>query len=281
METPAHLHGVNGHEAALVAGLLSLGLGLRADGSVPVLGVTGLQGSGKSTLAAQLVAAANAQGDSVVALSIDDFYLTRAERRALAATVHPLLGTRGPPGTHDVELACRTIDALRGAGNGEPVAMPAFDKIDDDRLPRPDWPVHIGAPALIVLEGWFLKVPPAAPPTLQPALNDTERERDPDGRWRAYCNEALAGYAPLWDRIDHLVFLQPPGFEVVPGWRWQQERTLQAGNPDRQAMTRGQVLAFIELFERVSRQALDTLPTIADRVIPVDAQRRPLGTGAA
>ena len=45
-------------------------------------------------------------------LSLDDFYLTRAQREELARTQHPLLRTRGVPGTHDVALGQRTIDAL-------------------------------------------------------------------------------------------------------------------------------------------------------------------------
>jgi D-glycerate 3-kinase len=74
-----------------------------------------------------------------------------------------------------------------------------------------------------------------------------------------------------------MLFLQGPGFEVVPEWRWQQEQTLQSANPGRQAMTRPQVERFVQFFERVSRQALATLPTIADWIVPVDLQRRPLG----
>ena len=80
----------------------------------------------------------------------------------------------------------------------------------------------------------------------------------------------------MWGRIDHLVFLQPPGFEVVRQWRWQQEQDLQARHPHRWAMDHAQVMAFIEFFERVSRQALRTLPALADTVIGIDAMRRPV-----
>jgi D-glycerate 3-kinase len=40
-------------------------------------------------------------------------------------------------------------------------------------------------------------------------------------------------------------------------------------------MDRAQVARFVQLFERVSRQALRTLPAIAERTIQLDAQRRP------
>ena len=74
------------------------------EGSEPlVLGINGAQGAGKSTLADFLREyLAVAHDRSTVVLSIDDLYLTRAQRQALARDVHPLLSTRGVPGTHDV-----------------------------------------------------------------------------------------------------------------------------------------------------------------------------------
>ena len=236
-------------------------------------GIAGLQGTGKSTLAAQMAALAETRELSVVVLSIDDFYLARRERLHLGHAVHPLLATRGPPGTHDVALACATIDALKA---GKPTALPRFDKIADRRLPPSRWTRVTKAPDLLVFEGWFLKVPPQRNEELREPLNALEHDADPQGTWRAYCNHALAGYAPLWERIDRLLFLQGPGFDVVPDWRWQQEVTLQAGHPRRSAMLRDTVERFVLFFERVSRQALRTLPAIADRTILIDAKRRPL-----
>jgi len=85
---------------------------LAAGGRPPVFAIAGAQGSGKSTLAEQLVRAGTQRGFDVVALSLDDFYLPRRERRRLAREVHPLLATRGPPGTHDLKLADDLINAL-------------------------------------------------------------------------------------------------------------------------------------------------------------------------
>jgi D-glycerate 3-kinase len=238
-----------------------------------VYGIVGLQGTGKSTLAAQVAALARARGLSVVVLSIDDFYLGRRERLHLGHSVHALLATRGPPGTHDVALACATIDSLIA---GEPTALPHFDKIADRRLPPSRWTRVTQAPDLIVFEGWFLKVPPEEPDALIEPLNALERDADPHGIWRAWCNRALADYAPLWERIDRLLFLQGPSFEIVPDWRWQQEVTLQAAHPRRSAMLRETVERFVLFFERVSRQAMRTLPAIADRTIRIDAARRPI-----
>lgn len=236
-------------------------------------GIAGLQGSGKSTLGAQLAALAAWRGRHVVALSLDDFYLDRPERERLAREVHPLLVTRGPPGTHDIALACATLDTLR-AGNDVP--LPRFDKLGDRRLPRRQWP-HSGRADLVLLEGWCLCVPPQRPEALAEPVNALERDEDPNGVWRRYCNAALANdYPRLWRRIDRLLFLQPPGFEVVPDWRWQQERSLQAADPARAAMSRPEVDRFVMHFERTSRQALRTLPVLADRAVGLNAARDPL-----
>ncbi len=266
MSLPAHPPGT-GYPIEFVDDLLAR---MRTHGG-RVQGIVGLQGTGKSTLAGQLRLRAAGQGLVLIPLSIDDFYLGHDARVRLGKTVHPLCATRGPPGTHDITLACEVIDALR---DGRPVALPRFDKIDDDRLPIDQWP-RVAQADLVVLEGWFLGVPPERQAALLEPLNALERDEDPGGTWRHWCNAALADDAPaLWSRLDHLLFLQAPGFEVVSGWRWQQEQTLQAEHPGRRTMDQAQVERFVQFFERVSRQALRTLPAIADRTLALDDARR-------
>ncbi len=241
---------------------------------VPVLAISGLQGSGKSTLATQIVAQARHRGLHAATLSIDDVYLTRAQRQRLARQVHPLLITRGPPGTHDLPLAHAVLDAVAAR---QPVALPRFDKLADERLPETQWQPLAQPLNLLVFEGWFLGTPAQDEADLEPALNALEREADGDGRWRRWCNQALANdYQAMWQRCDRLWFLQPPDFSVVPRWRWQQEQALQAAQPGRHGMSRPQLERFVQYYERVSRQALRTLPALSDRVVQLDAQRQVL-----
>ncbi|HEU4813841.1 MAG TPA: kinase [Xanthomonadaceae bacterium] len=248
------------------------------DRGLRVHAIAGLQGTGKSTLASQLVAAARDRGVRALALSIDDFYLGRRERLRLGRTVHPLCATRGPPGTHDVPLACEVLDALAAR---VPTRLPRFDKIADSRLPSSRWPVARDID-LVVFEGWFLKVPPQPEPALRAPLNRLEREEDPEGTWRRWSNASLArDYPGLWQRLPWMLFLQGPGFEVVPDWRWEQERTLQAAHPGRRAMDRAQVMRFVQFFERVSRHAMATWPALADALVPLDARRRPTEPGTS
>ncbi len=245
---------------------------LTSGATVPVLAISGVQGSGKSTLAAQVVARARARGLNAAALSIDDVYLTRAQRQRLARQVHPLLITRGPPGTHDLPLAHAVLDAVAAR---RPLALPRFDKLADERLPEAQW-VALEAPLdLLVFEGWFLGTPAQDDAELDSPLNALERDADADGRWRRWCNQALArDYPALWRRCDRLWFLQPPDFSVVPRWRWQQEQNLQAAQPGRHGMSRPQLERFVQYYERVSRQALRALPERADHVVALDGQRQ-------
>lgn len=249
----------------------ALDAALSPEKPVPVFAIAGLQGSGKSTLAAQVAALARSRGRRIAVLSIDDFYLGKDGREQLARTVHPLLATRGPPGTHDLALAMHTLERLQA---GVDTPLPRFDKLSDDRLPPALWPHTRGRCDAVVLEGWFLATPAQAEVELDTPLNALERIEDADGRWRRWCNQSLAhDYPALWQHIDLLWFLQGPGFNVVPDWRWQQEQSLKASNPRRAGMTREEVERFVQLFERVSRQALRTLPTLADRTITLDKER--------
>ena len=276
MTADTHASATTGFDQPLVMGALEAALSLPQ--TVPVFAIGGLQGSGKSTLAAQIADLAQSRGCRVAVLSIDDFYLTRAQRTQLARDVHPLLASRGPPGTHDLALAMETLDSLLA---GKRTGLPRFDKLADDRTSSTLWPVLEDRCDLVVLEGWFLKTPAQQAGELLAPINALERDEDPDGSWRSWCNAALArDYPALWQRIDALWWLQGPDFEIVPDWRWQQEQALQAADPGnaggRACMDRVQVARFVQLFERVSRQALRTLPAIAERTIRLDAQRRPI-----
>ncbi|MCB1567895.1 MAG: kinase [Xanthomonadales bacterium] len=247
---------------------------LERAGAPFVLGVSGLQGSGKSTLARQLLDAASPH--AAVCVSLDDVYLSRAARLTLARTQHPLLATRGVPGTHDVALLMRVLDELPRASVLRPVRLPRFDKGRDDTLQPSAWPSVDQPPRLIVLEGWCLGVPAQADAALIEPINALEAEEDRDGRWRRYVNAQLrAAYAELWQRVDHWVVLQAPDFEVVSRWRDQQERALRERQAP-QAMDTQALARFIAHYERLSRHALAVLPERADTLVRLDAQREVL-----
>jgi D-glycerate 3-kinase len=246
-------------------------------GRALVVGINGAQGCGKSTLAARLQhLLEHALGRSTAVLSLDDFYLTRAQRAALARTVHPLLATRGVPGTHDVALAQRTLARLRELRQGESLRLPRFVKARDERAPEGDWPACSGPLDVVLFEGWCVGTPPQADDELAAPVNTLESDEDPEGRWRAYVNAQLATvYAPLFSMLDRLVFLRAPGFEVVHAWRLEQEAGNAAAAPGAaHVMTSSALERFIAHYERLTRHALRVLPARADAVLGLDAQRR-------
>jgi D-glycerate 3-kinase len=252
-----------------VDGLVRRALAERDD-RLLVVGLCGAQGSGKSTLAAGLQARLVRDGIPAAILSIDDLYRTRAERTALANAVHPLLRTRGVPGTHDVDLGLRVIEALE---RGEAALLPRFDKAADDRLPEARWERAAAGTRLLLLEGWCVGARPQQAAALAAPVNALERDEDPDGIWRAYVNHALAGeYQALFGRLDRLALLAAPGFAIVRRWRTQQEHDLRGVTPG--GMSDAQVARFIQHYERLTRHILHEMPDRADLTIALDEERR-------
>jgi len=241
----------------------------------PLIAVVGAQGCGKTTLAR---AAAERFGAAQV--SIDDAYLTRAEREALARDVHPLFVTRGPPGTHDLGLLQRLIDALSAAGPGDEVRIPGFDKRGDDRRPVEDWRVCRGRPSAILIDAWCLGALPQEAAALTDPVNALEAEFDPDGGWRRAVNGFVGGaHAEFAARFDAVLFLRAPSFDVVLDWRCQQEAGLLGIAPaDLPAAERARLADFIQYFERITRRMLEGGVT-ADVIVQLDRNRLPGSMG--
>ena len=239
-----------------------------------LLGINGAQGTGKSTLADYLALAIGGSGErNIAVLSIDDFYLTRAERQRLAETVHPLLAVRGVPGTHDVALLCDCLSTLHELGPREQARLPRFDKARDDRADEASWPAVAGPVGLIILEGWCVGSAAEPEAALDAPVNALERARDPDKRWRRYVNDRLAAdYADVFAELDALVFLQAPGFDAIVRWRVEQEHKLAASAGGRAAgvMSDAQVREFIQYFERITRNNLQAVRSNADIVLELD-----------
>lgn len=238
------------------------------------IGVNGAQGTGKSTLAAFLsLALETGAGWRVAVLSLDDFYLTKAERKKLGEHVHPLMETRGVPGTHDLQMLTLCVEQLKLLESGVSLALPRFDKSRDDRAAPNTWPLISGPIDLIILEGWCVGSTPQAEEDLRAPVNLLEREQDASGDWRHYVNDQLEGsYSNLFKTLDALIFLQAPSFDAVYRWRLEQEKKLAAVTPHKAAgiMNSEQITRFIQYYERLTRVNLATLPGTADVVLELN-----------
>ena len=253
-------------------------------GRALVVGLTGGQGSGKSTVGTLLaVVLREGFGARAALLSVDDLYLTHAERQRLGREVHPLFATRGPPGTHDPALGVAIIDHLLAQGPGERTGLPSFDKAIDDRRPRDAWPEHDGPADYVLFEGWCVGARAQSAAALAKAVNTLEREEDANGQWRGAVNAALAGpYRTLFDRIDVQIMLRVNGMERVFEWRRLQEHKLRkrveqegtSGAPSR-VMSDAELGRFIAHYERITRHLLEEMPERADIVFDIDECHQP------
>ncbi len=268
----------------------------------PRIGVCGAQGSGKSTMTALLTRLLASCGLQVASLSLDDFYLRRDQRRRLAATVHPLLATRGVPGTHDLDLLAATIRDL-GATDGAGVSLPRFDKALDDRVESARW--SGGRPDLVLLEGWCVGLAPQTAEELREPVNSLEAEEDAGGDWRRFVNDQLRAYDQrIFKPLDKLIFLRAPDFASILRWRGLQERKLrdrvearpraqigadvnarresktaappraEAATPAGGIMDEAVLQRFIQHYERLTRHAFATLPDRADWMFVLNESQR-------
>ena len=241
-----------------------------------IVGLNGAQGTGKSTLSdiLKLVLEHEAHCHTAV-LSLDDLYFSRAERGKLAQTVHPLLQTRGVPGTHDTKLGMGLLDALCALKEGEKLLLPRFNKARDDRKPKQDWEPFTGSTNIVIFEGWCMGVPAGSTTELVKPVNALEANEDRGGEWRHYVNnKLLKEYNDLFARIDSLIMLKAPDFDSIHRWRWEQEQKLAevvgADGDSTHIMNKAELTRFLQHYERLTQRALNKLPGRADVVLELD-----------
>lgn len=237
-----------------------------------IIGINGSQGSGKSTLT-KILSLILEQGfnKKVVSFSIDDLYKSSVQRQELAKTVHPLLATRGAPGTHDVDLGISILNHIRHKNPAE-LLIPEFDKSLDDRLPVTSWKKFTGTCDIVLFEGWCVGAIAQEKQALITPVNELEKKADPDGVWRRYTNNQLNEiYSDLFSLIDILVMLKIPDFNKVYEWRKLQEHKLRTSTDEddkdkNKTMTDLEVENFIMHYERITRHTLNEMPERSDIV---------------
>jgi D-glycerate 3-kinase len=217
------------------------------------VGFLGGQGTGKTTLTQVLALIFASQGHTTASFSLDDLYLTYAERQALSDR---RLIWRGPPGTHNIPLGLETLHRLK---TGLATNLPWFDKSlhggqGDPGPSKPTGPVDF-----ILFEGWFVGARPVAPETFaQPLPEPIVTEVD-----RAFArdmNLKLHDYLPLWELLDRLVILHVPNYSLSKTWRKQAEHELIAqGNT---GMDDDEIDRFVEYFWKALHPELFITPLI-------------------
>lgn len=241
------------------------------------VGINGCQGSGKSTLTDFLADYLMTKYHvNVVVMSLDDFYLTSKEREDLASEVHPLLATRGVPGTHDINTLEEVLNKF--AKRETNFSIPRFNKATDEPCPKANWTLIEEPVDIILLEGWCWGVASQTDEQLKSPINELELKHDKKGTWRQYVNEKLkSSYEPLYSKMNFWLALQAPSFDCVYKWRLEQEEKLKARNTgltNSKMMTPAQILNFTQYFQRLSVQGCNTIANSADAIFHLDYQRK-------
>jgi D-glycerate 3-kinase len=209
-------------------------------------------------------------------MSLDDFYYSSEERQVLASSVHPLLATRGVPGTHDIAELTQVLKQLKAGETGFTVRK--FNKATDEPCPERDWQVIEQAADIVIVEGWCWGVSPQTEEQLKAPINELEVKHDTSGEWRNYVNQQLKDeYVALYKDMDFWLALQAPSFDCVYKWRLEQEEKLKASNvglKNSKIMSSAEILNFTQYFQRLSVQACNTFKESADIICYLDSQRK-------
>lgn len=220
-----------------------------------MVGLQGPQGCGKTTLCDALVGELKSQGLVAAVLSLDDLYRTYDGLKGIASQHpnNPLLSGRGPPGTHDIELATRVLSAVKEINDkGSEVELPIFDKsLCDGEGDRSKDTNKIKGPVdVFVLEGWSMGFSPLSTSDLE------KRVEAKDGKYfTKHSAESLTDLntyltevsEKVYPNFEALVQVEPDTYEHVFKWRLEQEHNMKKANGGR-GMTDDQVRAFVERY---------------------------------
>jgi len=238
-------------------------------GETLILGFSGGQGSGKTTVTGILkIILKKFFKRRIHVSSIDDFYKTLEDRNKISNKIHPLLKTRGVPGTHDINLVKNFFNIIRKK-KFKKIKLPKFEKAMDNRLEKKYWFNIKQKPEIVILEGWCVGARPQSNSLIKRPINILEKYEDKDLKWRKYVNEKLKKeYKKLFLMIDHLIFMKIPNFKVVFKWRLLQEKKLKKKSySNKKIMSYNEIKRFIMFYERITLQMMKDLSKSASVVM--------------
>ena len=240
----------------------------KADNKKPYfVGLAGGQGTGKTTISSIIKIILEKYFKlKVFKISIDDFYKTRKERIALSKKVHPMLLTRGVPGTHDINMMLDFFKKSK-AKKFKNMNLPNFNKAIDDRFPKNKWNKINKRPDVIIFEGWCVGARAETNKTLKKSINSMEKANDHKLVWRKYVNQQLkTKYKKLYSQLNCMIYLKAKNFSLLQKWRLKQEHKLWLKTKKKgghKIMSKGDVINFMQTYQRITPVSYThlTLPT--------------------
>ncbi len=243
-----------------------------------IIGLAGGQGTGKTTISSIIyLILVKYFKLKVFKISIDDFYKTRKERYKLSKKIHPLLMTRGVPGTHDIDLILRFLRIIK-KNNFRPLSLPKFDKSIDDRFKKSQWYKIKSKPDVIIFEGWCVGAKFQKNIELKKPVNFLEKSQDKSMKWRKYVNFQLTGkYKTFHNMLDYLLYLKAENFSLLRRWRLKQEKKLFLKSKNKKnlkIMNKNQVLNFMMTYQRITEEMFKTATKFSSIVMALNEKHQ-------
>ena len=236
-----------------------------------IVGLAGGQGTGKTTISSIIKIVLEKYFKlEVFKISIDDFYKTREERYRLSKKIHPMLMTRGVPGTHDVQMM---LDFFKKSKikKFKKIMLPNFNKAIDDRFKKNKWYKINRRPDVIIFEGWCVGARPELLNTMKKPINSLEKTKDQKLVWRNYVNQQLkTKYKKLYSQLNCMIYLKAKNFTLLQKWRLKQERKLwlkAKKKSKHKIMNKFDVINFMQTYQRITQNMFKNTPKYASIIL--------------
>ena len=243
-----------------------------------IIGLAGGQGTGKTTITSIISLILKKYFKlKVFKISIDDFYKSRNERKKLSKNKHPLLMTRGVPGTHDYKVIYEFFKKVKNKKFSK-LRLPKFDKSKDDRCNKKLWYKVNSRPDVIILEGWCVGAKAQKNSQLSKPINNLEKIKDPYLVWRNYVNIQLkTHYKNLFKHLNETIYLKANNFRVLQKWRIKQEKILWLKSKNKKnlrIMNRSDIINFMQTYQRITQNMFKDAPKYASIVMKLNSNHQ-------
>ena len=248
----------------------------KADKKKPYfVGLAGGQGTGKTTISSLIkIILIKYFKLKVFKISIDDFYKTRKDRIRLSKRIHPMLLTRGVPGTHDINMMLSFFKKIKSK-KFKRLKLPTFNKAIDDRFSKKHWYDLKNKPDVIIFEGWCVGAKSEKNNTLKKTINSMERAKDHKQIWRKFVNQQLKSkYKNLYSQLNCLIYLNAKNFRLLQKWRLKQERKLSLKSKKKlklKIMNTQNVLDFMQTYQRITQNMFKSMPRYASIILNLNS----------
>jgi D-glycerate 3-kinase len=242
------------------------------------VGLAGGQGTGKTTISSLMrIILIKYFKLKVFRISIDDFYKTRKERISLSKRIHPMLLTRGVPGTHDINMMLSFFKKVKNK-KFKRLKLPTFNKAIDDRSNKKSWYELNEKPDVVIFEGWCVGAKSETNNTLKKTINSMEKTKDQKKIWRKYVNYQLKSkYKNLYSQLNCLIYLKAKNFNLLQKWRLKQERKLWIKSKmksNSKIMSKGDVINFMQTYQRITQNMFRYMPKYASIIFNLNSNHQ-------